>query len=309
MTHYISPQQGIKELVSELEAGLSDLARRMRFEPDRMRIDYCASIPYRETAEVDSSESIPVSTLADQEAIERIISGLTAIRIEAGRQHPRETLRVPGVVALPSDWMQELSDMNLIKAEIEQLIGSIDEQYKRMQVWRSMPYLSSLQCMRQSWIIDAPRSIRFYWDCVPSVKPSTAKKEILKCEDFLTKQFGYVPTLAELPSDDRNLKYLFAINDLETIPADENVAIYRPGKPSIRSRITFVDPEHKAVIRSTPAPIIYSIEHPAPTITALQSWEPEQSTKSRSSRVKIEQEPFVESLFIHRYLPPYRFSK
>lgn len=307
MDLYTSPQQGIKELVNELEGELTALASRMRAEPERMRIDYCALIPYRNAAEVDSKEAVPVSELEEHEAVNQVIAGLTAIRIEAGKQNPRETLRVPAAVGLPEDWIRNFADLNLLRNDIERLISSIDEQYKRIQIWRSMPYLSSLQTMRRSWITDAPASIRFYWDSVPSVKPSTVDQEIKKCQDILTKIYGHVPTLDALASDDRNLKYVFGLNALMSLPGKERVAIYRAGKPSIRTRITYIDKTIKPVIRSTPAPIIYDIQAAAPVITPLPSWEPaEGDSTPRSSRAKIEEEPFVESLFIHRYLPAFR---
>lgn len=307
MSQYLSPQQGIKELVSKLELQLNTLANQMRTQPDRLRVDAAWLVPYREQATVDSTKGIEVTPLEGSEAVDRIVAGLTAIRIEAGRQNPRETLRAPGVVALPTEWINRLIDLNDIKAQIQILVESIPDQYERMKVWRSMPYLSGLQTMRKAWIVPAPAKIRFYWDSAPSVKPSSASKLIAEYSTLLKKLYGHVPVVGELDDGDRNIKYVYGIEALAGLPPTERIAVFRPGKPHIRSRVTFIDtiaPE----IRPCPAPIVYDIEEPVPLITPLLDWEPTPQTKQRSSRAKIEAEPFVESLYLHRYMPPHRFG-
>jgi hypothetical protein len=156
MTIYISPQQGIKEQVNLLEARLDTLANKMRARPDRLRVDAAYLVPFRDQAMVDDSKAIEVTDLQAKEALSQAILGLTSIRIDRGKQHPRETLRAPGVIALPADWLNELKELNTIKLGIEKLIGEIPEQYERAKVWGSMKYLSSLQTMRQAWIIEGP---------------------------------------------------------------------------------------------------------------------------------------------------------
>lgn len=308
MVQYISPQQGIKEQVNHLENRLVALANKMRARPDRIRVDAAYRIPFRDQAMVDETKGIEVTALNGADAIHQIISGLTTIRIEAGKQNPRETLRAPGAVALPEDWLNELEALNALKSEIERLVEQIEDKYQRMLVWRSMRYLSSLQTMRHAWIVSGPATVRFYWDAVPSVQPRTAGELITSYKETLTKLYGYVPGLGEMASDDKALKFVFGINELSKLDPRERVAVFRPGQPHVRARLTFID-SIPPVIRAAPTPIVYSADDPVPHITPLSNWEPTQRQAQRSIRAKIEVEPFVEALYLHRYLQPFRFGK
>jgi len=308
MATYLSPQQGIIELVSKLENELAAFANMMLNNPERMRIDAAYHIPYRFQAEVDDWKEIEVTPLEGHAAIRQVVDGLTAIRIEPGKQNPRETLRAPGAIAMPKPWIEQLVELNRLKSEIEGLVGRIPDQVERMRLWGSMKYLSSLQTMRHAWIVDSPKKIRFYWDAVPSVKPSTAAGLIASYTKHLMDYFGHVPTFGELDQSDRNIKYLYGIQALSELPGEERVAVFREGKPHVRARISFLD-KLPAVIRPAPTPIIYETGDPVPSIAPLISWEPTQRQGQRSNRAKIEAEPLVESLYLYRYLAPYRFTK
>ncbi|WP_121498405.1 DNA replication terminus site-binding protein [Pseudomonas aeruginosa] len=312
MTIYISPQQGIKELVYKLESRLDTLANRMRARPDRLRVDVAYLLPFRDQAEVDEKKGIEVCTLSSEEAARHAIYGLTSIRIEQGKQNPRETLRVPGVIALPPDWLAELRELNGIKHEIELLVGQIEDQYERMKLWGSMKYLSSLQTMRQAWIISGPAKVRFYWDSAPSIQNKTASEWVANYTAHLKKLYGYVPALDELGEADGSRKFVVAISMLSgintNVAPNEKIAAFRQGQPHVRARVTYID-KIKAQIRPAPTPIVYPIDDPVPKITPLSNWEPTERGPSRSDRAKIESEPFVEALYLHRYLEPYRFDK
>lgn len=309
MTIYLSPQQGIKEQVNALEQRLDALSAKMRARPERLRVDTAYHLPFRDQAMVDESKCIPVTPLDPAEAVQQAVYGLTSIRIEQGKQNPRETLRVPGVIALPADWLGELEALNAIKHSIEQLASQIEDQYERMKVWGSFKYLSSLQTMRQAWIVSGPAKIRFYWDAAPSVQHKTAAEWVSKYQQHLKKLYGYVPTLDELPEQDSSRKFVYAISMLTGAEIDpsERIAAFRPGQPHVRARVTFID-KLKPIIRPAPTPIVYCIDDPVPSITPLSSWEPTERTTRRSSRAKIDAEPYVEALYLHRYLEPYRFS-
>lgn len=311
MANYISPQQGIKELVNKLEPRLDLLANRMRARPDRLRLDSAFHIPFRDQATVDDKKGIEATALEGSEAIRHAIYGLTSIRIEQGKQNPRETLRVPGVIALPDDWLSELRELNAIKKEIEQLAASIDDQYERMKVWGSMKYLSSLQTMRQTWIVSGPAKVRFYWDSAPSIQNKTAAEWIANYTQHLKKLFGYVPLLDELLEGDSSRKFVVAISKLSGNGTDidprEKIAAFRIGQPHVRARVAFID-KVKPIIRPAPTPIVYPIDDPVPSITPLSNWEPSIPSPNRSSRARIETEPFVEALYLHRYLPGYRLG-
>lgn len=308
MSQYLSPQQGIKEKVNILERRLETLGNRMRTRPERLRVDVAYMIPFRDQAEVDESKGISVTPLEGSEAIQRVIYGLTSTRIEPGKQNPRETLRVPAVMALPYDWLEELTELNSVRQEIEHLAGMIEDQYERTKMWGSMRYLSSLQVMRQTWIVSGPARIRFYWDAAPSVQNKTAAEWIKVYTKHVKKLYGYVPTIGELAEGDTIRKFIDAINELSGIDAQERIAAFRPGQPHVRARVSFIDTIPR-MLRPAPTPIVYPIDDPVPFIVPLSSYEPGEISNKKWSRAKIEAEPFVEAMYLHRYLEPYRFSE
>jgi hypothetical protein len=63
------------------------------------------------------------------------------------------------------------------------------------------------------------------------------------------------------------------------------------------------------MLRPAPTPIVYPIDDPVPFIVPLSSYEPGEISNKKWSRAKIEAEPFVEAMYLHRYLEPYRFSE
>lgn len=307
MTQYLSPQQGIKEQVNILEGRLESLGNRMRSRPDRLRVDAAFMIPFRDQAKVDESKGITVTALEGLEAVDRVVYGLTSTRIEPGKQNPRETLRVPAVLALPDDWLQELNELNVVRQEIERLAGMIEDQYERTKVWSSMRYLSSLQVMRQTWIVSGPARVRFYWDASPSVQLKTAAEWIKHYVSHVKKHYGYLPTIEELAEGDSTRKFVMAINELSGISGSERIAAFRPGQPHVRARVSFIDTMPR-MLRPAPTPIVYPISDPVPLIAPLSSYEPGEVSNKKGSRTKIDAKPFVEAMYLHRYLEPYRFS-
>jgi hypothetical protein len=304
MARFLSPQQGIKELVHRLEQDLASLASEIRTNSPRMRIDAVWSIPYRNQATVDVNKAIEIEHLAGEQAVKAIIDGLTATRIEAGRQHPRETFRAPGAVGMPTDWVEQLAALNQQRAEIHTLVEQIPEQYERIKIWRTMPYLSSLQVLRRSWLASNPKKIRFYWDTAPSVKPYLVQQLIDGYTNQLKKLYGVVPDPDQLAPEDKNLKLVLGLKSLESLPPNEKVVIFRQGKPHVRARVTYKDEAPE--IRPCPTCIVYDINHEGPSIKPLLNWEPGRSDRPRSNRARIETEPFFEGLYLYRYLPAYR---
>lgn len=308
MAQYLSPQQGMKELVNILEQRLDTLGNKMRTRPQRLRIDAAFMIPFRDRREVDETKGIEVMPLYGEEALHRVIYGLTSTRIEPGKQNPRETLRVPAVVAMPDDWIKELVELNAVRQEIEVQAKEIQDQYERTKAWASMRYLSGLQVTRQTWIVEGPARIRFYWDASPSVKNKTAEEWIEDYSGHLKKLHGFVPTVDELPEGDSSRKFVEALNALSGISASECIAAFRPGQPHVRARVSFIGTD-KRKLRPAPTPIIYHIDDPVPFIVPLSSYQAGELSEKKWSRTKIDAEPFVESMYLHRYLKEYRFSK
>lgn len=300
MTVSLSARQEIIELVNELESRLGTLGASMRAQPQRLRVEAAYHIPFRNQAKVDDTKGVPVTPIEGAGAVDQAIQGLIATRIDQGLQNPRETLRVPGVIALPSDWINELASLNKIKQRISDLAPQIEDQAERTGLWRTWKLLSSLQTMRQVWIVDGPATVRFYWDAAPSIKTQTAQQWIATYRKHLKKLYGYVPTVDELPEGDSYRKFAYGIQKLSLEKPDLRLAAVRLGKPHVRARVTFFD-SRKALIRPAPTPIVYSADDPVPLITPLVSWEPKKRATGSRDTI-INPEPFDEPLNLHSYL-------
>ena len=305
MELYLSATQAVTEEVHRLERELGAFANKMRSNADQLRIDSAYKIPFRNTPTVADDYLAEVELLEGDAALEHIISGLTTIRLELGAQSQRETLRAVGLAALPDDWLAELNALNERKALIEATAKTIDCRNTRTALWHSFKTLSALQTMRRNWIIEAPASVRFYWDNAPSMVTQSVAEWIAQYTQVLKDYFGYVPHADELENQSPFKKYAIAVTQLGNLDAHERLACYRAGKPHVRARVTFSEGA-KPVIRPCPTPILYSINQPAPLIKPLPDMEPLKPDCARCSRAKIEVEPFIEALYLHRYLEPYR---
>lgn len=310
---FYSANQGLTETVNFLEYRLNALANKMRNSPERLRVDAAFVVPFRNRGEVDSKLGIAVTALRSDSAIAQVIHGLTAIRIEEGKQNPRETLRVPGVVALPEEWIQELNFLNTLRAEIHLLVRKIDDPRQRLEVWKAWAHMSGKQVMRRTRIVDGPRKITFFWDSAPSVINKPASKWIEEFENNLIRLHGYVPNMNELSDGDGSRNDLFLIGALRSeCNLDEPIAAFRFGQPHVRARITFHSTQ-KLLLRPAPTPIVYEYRDSVPTIIPLSSWEPDISTTEveNRQRVKLERktraqtisdQPLVSGQRFYRYL-------
>ncbi|MQT58897.1 hypothetical protein GHO41_16320 [Pseudomonas sp. FSL R10-0399] len=309
MAKYLSQQQGIRENVNFLDNRLKALASKMRAYPERLRVDAAFHLPFRDQQMVDDTKGITVTPLLAADAVDRAIYGLTALLIERGSQHPCETLRVPGVIALPADWIKELDYLNGIKSEIESLIVQIEDQHERSKVWKTWPYMSGLQAMRKTWIANGPKKVTFFWESAPSVLNKTAKEWIAHYSDYLKKLHGHIPKLNELDEGDKSSKFVMLIAELQRdCKPNENIAAFRPGQPHVRARVTFHDSQ-KLRLRPAPTPIVYEYGDSVPTIIPLSNWEPEVSTPKRETRKQmISTVPVVDGLWFYRYLESYRYG-
>jgi hypothetical protein len=300
MSDFLSPQQGITEQVNLLEKRLQDLAAQMAARPDRLRVDAAYQIPFRNRPTVDEKKEISVIPLASSEAIKQVVHCLTSIHIDEGHQDPRETLRVPGVVALPDDWIDELTKLNSVRKTIENQVGKILDQRERTAVWRRWKYLSSLQTMRQTRIVDGPKKVKFYWDAAPSIVVKTAAEWISEFEKNL-KQYhdGRVPALEELSDGDKSVRLVVGIQVLQEM-GDVKVVQFRMGQPHIRARVSFHDTQ-PPLTRPVSAPIVYHIDDKVPYINPLSKWEPDKHTAGKSERVKISETPIMDGHNLYLY--------
>lgn len=306
---YYSEQQGIIENVNFVETRLKSLASKMRTYPERLRVDTAYMIPFRHQPLVDKKKGIVVTQLAGPAAVDQAIEGLTATRIDPDKQHARETLRVPGVIALPSEWIKELHFLNILKTEIEGLVEKIEEQHERTKLWQRWPYMSGLQVMRKTWITDGPKKVTFFWESAPSVLNKTAEKWIKHYSDYLKKLHGHVPNINELDEGDTSRKFVLLIAELHRdCKPKEHIAAFRHGKPHVRARVTFHDTQ-KYALRPAPTPIVYGYEDSVPTVIPLSNWEPEETPFKRETRKQmISTEPVVDGLWFYRYLDAYKYG-
>ena len=252
-----------------MEGQLDVLASKMRAYPERWRADCVFHIPFRYRGEVDEAKEVTVTKLEGQGAIDQAAQGLTALYIQEGLQNPRETLRVPGVIALPATWIQDLTDLNKTRSEIRSLIEQIEDLRERPKVWQSFSLLSGLQVLRKTRIVDGVKNITFFWDSAPSIVTLRSHEWITHYTEYFTKLYGYVPTLNDLDEGDESRKYLVLIAELNrSCDPDERIAAVRHGQPHVRARISYHD-SRPYLLGTAPTPIVYELGDSVPKICLL----------------------------------------
>ncbi|WGK63341.1 DNA replication terminus site-binding protein (plasmid) [Halopseudomonas sp. SMJS2] len=299
---HISPSHHALELIDQLDSELKDLAADMRSRSGSIRIDALWEIPLRSAPLVDSKAPIEISAPEREEAELLVIEILTSLWMRIG-QSMRETIRAPGAIGLLPQWIDTIARTNLLRSQIYEVIKPLSQQ-QRVNIWRRHNGISALQTMRITPILRDPVAIRFYWDATPSIKRVKAWDLAGKLEQQLIDIHGHVPRTEELPEDSVDRKTAFSVEMLRILDSHEAVAIYREGKPHVRVRVH--DGDDSPYIAQASVPYVYNHQCPSVRITPLVSYEPHASERPRSSRARIEAEPYVESLYIHRYLPCYR---
>lgn len=295
--------------LGELQKRLKALSIKMRNQPERLRVDAQYLVPYRATALVDNDTVVEVTQLFGDEAVAHAVFGLTSIHIEAEKQNPRETLRAPGAIALPRDWFDEFTALNALRAKIEGHVSAITDVYVRQKLWSTLAksfgeYLSGLQVMRRTWIVDEPQKIKFYWDAAPSIQSKPASEWVEKFEDALKKVYGYVPTPDEITAQDQTNFFAEAVILLRGMPASEMISACRTGQPHIRARVTHMDSKVEAIIRTAPTPIVYLIEKSVPSIKPLSSCTFAEIGTGTGKARKLEDEPFFKPLNLYKHKVP-----
>ncbi|MAG67032.1 MAG: hypothetical protein CMK74_14375 [Pseudomonadales bacterium] len=299
---HLSPSHHALELINQLDAELKELASDMRSRAGSIRIDALWEIPLRATPLVDSKAPIEISEPGGAEAVQLAIEILTSLWMRPG-QNMRETIRAPGAIGLLPHWIESIAQTNQLRSQIYEVIKPLTQQ-QRVNIWRRHNGISALQTMRITPILSDPVAIRFYWDSTPSIKRVRAWDLAEKQEQQLIEVHGHVPRTEELPEDSVDRKTAFSVEMLRLLDSHEAVAIYREGKPHVRVRVH--DGDDSPFIAQASVPYVYNHQCPSVRITPLVSYEPHPSKRPRSSRAKIEAEAYIESLYIHRYLPEFR---
>ncbi len=298
---YLSALQGGRELICRLDAELRALACLLRDE-GAMRVDALYEIPVRNSVSVDRAEPIWVSSPMGLAATDLAVEVLTSIWLRSA-QSPRETLRAPGVLAVSDQALAGINRSNQLRMQLFELIRPL-EQTARTEIWRAHPAIASLQALRVTPILMAPMALRFYWDTGASIERKQVCDLVRTYDEALLKNYDARPSLYSLPEDSGDRKLVFAISQLEQLPADEQVAIYRPVTPHIRARVR--DGDGLPYICSAPVPFVYPLAVRSPGIKPLQNYEPAHRPGKRSIRAQLMEEPYVEAMNIYRYMETHR---
>lgn len=301
MSIHLSTNQGARELINTLDRELKELAADMRANAGRIRIDCLWEIPMREAILVDSKKPIEVIPMDGIDATALAIELITNIWLGIG-QNTRETRRAPGCIGLPSQWIERIKQTNLMRAALASLMKPLTQEM-RTAIWRKHNGISSLQTLRKTVCLEDPISLRFYWDTSPSMKRTTVGEVRESQAKSLIETHGHIPVIETLPEGSLDRKIAGSVVMLDKLDSDEPIAIYRQGKPHIRARVK--DGNNTSF---TPAsvPFVYDRNCLRPEIKPLLSYEQQSTNASRSIRAKIMLEPYIESMFIHRYLEQYR---
>lgn len=306
MSIYLSPAQGVKELIDRLSESLADLKLMLRASRGQIRIDALYSIPFRNTPKVAKNEPIRIGTPDGDAAFDLACEVLTTIWLGAG-QSARETLRAPGAIAVPGEILTRINESNRIRMELIDLLKPLSREVRR-QIWINNSQVSSLQARRITPLLDDPLKIRFYWDIGESIDRYVVSDLI---EQF-TKELEALDDGAgsrELLDGSVDKRLRFSLDELSKLPRNERVAIRRVLPPHVRARVH--DGDIPAYISTAPVPFVYNIANPAPPeIKHLQDYDPLDAPLQGkpSRRAKLMSEPYIEGLHLYRYLESARSS-
>lgn len=294
--HYSVSGEAIS-LVKKLKQELDALREMLRASVHEVRVDALYGMKLRESREVRVEDSIEVHKLGGEEATEAAIEVLTSIYLKE-EQSAKETLRVPGAIGLPPHALEKVIQTNALRTELANLIG-IPETNRR-QVWRTFKGISPIQALRTTHVLSDPQRLFFYWDTGASGHRHLVGDLIKMWEKAVKGERLYMPSYEDFAEGAVEHKLLIAIRELSTLQHDEYVYITRPVTPHIRCRFKNGDAKPKIVV--APTPFVYDVECPKPEVKDLETYTPHEKSDAGSTRVKIEREPYIESMKVFKYL-------
>ncbi len=293
--------------LTDLRLALQAL-RELLVSADHMRIVHAFMIPVR-GRDGDQPKHFPVRAFPSAEmtsddeaqARESVIEALTFIDFKDD-QHPKATLRTPGLCEVSDEALEAIRATNLMRQEISDLVARDRNPDERTRFWRTQRGVCPLQVIRQTLILEQPEHIRFYWVEDGSFKKYTPEGLI---EEF-RRRFKVDP------SDDSP----FWVAALRGLEKDELVAVKRAGTPQVRARIkaSFVKVDKGGgeitplsnLITGASVPFVYRMGSAAPVVVPLTSIT--ESTKAEKvpkkggeQRQKLQDEPFLPTLNVYRY--------
>lgn len=302
--------------LSELRLALQVL-RDLLGSTDHMRIVHAFLIPVR-GRDGDQPKHFPVrgfpsADMADDDeahAREAVIEALTFIDFKDD-QHPKATLRTPGLCEVSDEALEAIRATNLMRQEISDLVARDRNPDERTRFWRTQRGVCPLQVIRQTLILEQPEHIRFYWVEDGSFKKYTPEALI---EEF-RRRFKVDP------SDDSPF-WVAPLKELIKDGKTKYVAVKREGTPQVRARIkgSFVKIDKKSdrpeqltsLITGASVPFVVRMDSPAPVVIPLTS--KTATTKDKEIPKKIPEEgewkrqkllddPLLPSLHVYCYDP------
>ncbi|MBC2677232.1 DNA replication terminus site-binding protein [Pseudomonas baltica] len=307
MDLHLSQTSAAIAMVNRLQAELTDLGEVLRTAADHVRVDAMFGLDFRPEDAV-RNEPIEVRVLEGDEAVQAAFEALTSIWVKVG-QHPRETLRVPGAIALPRTAIDKILQTNATRVELGKLIGAIDKTNDRRNVWNrfkgSGNGIVPKQALRLTNVLTAPSNINFYWDDTGSSGARKMAGDLLQeWHELLDQYHDKQATVHHSSEAAAENALVYGIDMLGKLDPQEQVAIRRLVQPHIRARVRNGDSKVKPII--APVPFVYETGIAPPKIKPLSSYEPKVVIRKNTRLALLEEEPYVEAMNLYRYKDRHR---
>ena len=303
---------GCSERINELKEELLLLASQLRASWSQVRVDALWSIPLRADWRVNPDHPIEVIEVPVEEQMEIAIEALTSMWLRPD-QRPKQTLRVPGAIAVPNHILAQVTKTNGIRNELLCLIEKLTPEHRKL-VWKAAGYpISSLQTLRATAVLTQPAAIQFKWYVGKAIKKWVVSDLIaVLIKQSSESQENYTSDgHGDLPENSVELKHKYWLESLRNLDSHEVVAQQRIIAPSLLARIKTCG---QAEFNSPASvPLIYSTDGPIPSIRRLERYDPALAAKSSgansgSTRSRLEIHPVagLETLNVYQYQVQYR---
>lgn len=304
MELHLSDSSAAIALVRSLQQELEVLAKILRSSADSLRVDAMFGMEFRHEADVEMARPIEVRTLEGEEALEAAILALTCTELMPG-QNIKETLRVPGALAVPREVLLKVEETNNMRRDLQALITKIKCQETRRLVWRRFPGHSSKQALRVTPVINDPRRIVFYWDTGATGNKRVVRELLQEWWQQLEQHLESHPQSSDHAEDPLVKKLSAAIADLARIKdPNEEVCISRPVTPHVRARVVASNVKPRIIV--APVPIVYELTSARPRVKPLPDYAARGEKPVPGARKTLETAPYIESMNVYRYIgsPP-----
>ena len=307
MDLHLSQTSAAIAMINRLQSELVVLDDVLRASADQVRVDAMFALDFRPEDAV-RHEPIEVRVLEGPEAVQAAFEALTSIWVKIG-QHPRETLRAPGAIALPGLAIEHIVQTNNTRIELARLIGAIKKTNDRRTVWNTFKGkgggIVPKQALRLTTVLTEPLNINFYWDDTGSSGARrTAGDLLVEWKEMLDQNDDRRMAMQHFSEGSVEKALLYAIDKLNLLDPEEQVAIRRPVQPHIRARVRNGDAKVKPII--APVPFVYETSRPAPNIKPLVRYEPKVASKKATGLALLEDEPYIDAMNLYRYKEKHR---